>query len=132
MLAGGVFCGLALLTYDPTDPTPIVTSGEAYRNMGGPAGAWLADTLLGAIGIVSLLIAPMLFFFGEGDDAIPTDEVERVRDSLESQGKDVEVVTYPGAGSGFFCEARPDAYDEKAAGDAWTRTVDFIYQWLEG
>src|SRR6059058_5621628 len=66
VLATGVFCGLALFTYDPTDPTRIVTSGEVYRNMGGPAGAWLADALLGAIGIVSLLIAPVLFFVGLG------------------------------------------------------------------
>src|SRR5919109_4832539 len=64
VLATGVFCGLALFTYDPTDPTQIVTSGDVYRNMGGPAGAWLADALLGAIGIVSLLIAPVLFLFG--------------------------------------------------------------------
>ena len=64
LIATAVFCGLALFTYDPTDPTRIVTSGDVYRNMGGPAGAWLADTLLGAIGIVSLLIAPVLFFFG--------------------------------------------------------------------
>src|SRR5438094_9081795 len=32
--------------------------------MGGPAGAWLANALLRAIGIVSLLIAPVLFLFG--------------------------------------------------------------------
>ncbi|PYN89308.1 MAG: hypothetical protein DMD87_05950, partial [Candidatus Rokuibacteriota bacterium] len=64
VLATGVFCGLALFTYDPTDPTRIVTSAEVYRNMGGPAGAWLANALLRAIGIVSLLIAPVLFLFG--------------------------------------------------------------------
>ena len=64
VLATAVFCGLALFTYDPADPTRIVTSGDVYRNMGGPAGAWLANALLGAIGIVSLLIAPVLFLFG--------------------------------------------------------------------
>jgi DNA segregation ATPase FtsK/SpoIIIE, S-DNA-T family len=64
VLASGVFCGLALFTYDQTDPTRIVTSGDVHRNMGGPAGAWLADALLGAIGIVSLLIAPVLFLSG--------------------------------------------------------------------
>src|SRR5437870_4951707 len=32
--------------------------------MGGPAGAWLASALLRAIGIVSLLIAPVLFLVG--------------------------------------------------------------------
>src|SRR5438132_6681383 len=64
MLAAGVFCGLALLTYDPTDSTQIATTGEAYRNMGGPVGAWLANLLLNTLGIVSLLIAPVLFLWG--------------------------------------------------------------------
>src|SRR5204862_6814709 len=54
----------ARCTSAPADPARIVTSGDVYRNMGGPAGAWLADALLGAIGIVSLLIAPVVFVFG--------------------------------------------------------------------
>jgi S-DNA-T family DNA segregation ATPase FtsK/SpoIIIE len=64
VLAGGIFCGLALFTYDPTDSTLIATGGETYRNMGGPAGAWLANFLLSTLGIVSLLIALLLFFCG--------------------------------------------------------------------
>lgn len=64
VLAGGVFCGLALFTYDPTDSTQIATGGETYRNMGGPVGAWLANVLLSTLGIVSLLIALVLFFCG--------------------------------------------------------------------
>src|SRR2546422_9163511 len=64
VLAAGIFCGLALLTYDPTDPTRIATTSETYRNMGGPVGAWLASVLLGTSGMVSLLIAVVLFFCG--------------------------------------------------------------------
>ena len=64
VLAVGIFCGLALFTYDPTDLTQGPTTGETYRNMGGPAGARLTDFLLGTVGIGSLLIAPMLFFCG--------------------------------------------------------------------
>ena len=64
VLAGGIFCGLALFTYDPTDSTQIATGGETYRNMGGPVGAWLANFLLSTLGIVSLLIALLLFFCG--------------------------------------------------------------------
>jgi carboxymethylenebutenolidase len=76
--------------------------------------------------------APALLVFGEADDATPAADVERVRETLEDLGKDVEVVTYPDAANGFFCDARPDVYDAKATEDAWTRTVDFLYQWLEG
>lgn len=64
VLSTGIFCGLALYTYDPTDPTQIATTGETYRNMGGPVGAWLANLLLSILGVVSLLIAPVLFFCG--------------------------------------------------------------------
>ena len=64
VLAAGIFCGLALLTYDPTDSTQVANSSETYRNMGGPVGAWLANLLLRTFGIVSLLIAPVLFLWG--------------------------------------------------------------------
>src|SRR2546425_6840821 len=64
VLAAGIFCGLALLTYDPTDPTQIATTSETYRNMGGPVGAWLANVLLSTLGMVSLLIAVVLLFCG--------------------------------------------------------------------
>src|SRR3989442_1127233 len=64
VLAAGIFCGLALLTDDPTDATQIVTTSEASRNMGGPVGAWLASVLLSTLGMVSLLIAVVLFFCG--------------------------------------------------------------------
>jgi len=64
VLSAGIFCGLALFTYDPGDPTQITTTGETYRNMGGPVGAWLANSLLSTLGMVSLLIAIVLFFCG--------------------------------------------------------------------
>ena len=35
---------------------------------------------------------------------------------------DAEVVRYPGARHGFHCDARGD-YHERAATDAWTRTL---------
>src|SRR3989441_3606646 len=64
VLAVGIFCGLALLTYDPSDLTQVAATGETYQDMGGPGGARLADLLLGTLGIGSLLIAPMLCLCG--------------------------------------------------------------------
>lgn len=64
VMAAGVFCGLALFTYDPFDATQIAGKQETYRNMGGPVGAWLANVLLSTLGIVSVLLAPVLFFCG--------------------------------------------------------------------
>jgi len=69
---------------------------------------------------------PVLGLFGEEDASIPLADVEAIRSTLSSLGKDYGVVTYPGAGHGFFCELRP-SYREEAAADAWKRTLD----WLE-
>ena len=55
-----------------------------------------------------------------------------VIDALTAAGVDYDIVTYPDAADGFFCEAQPDRFDPDAAADAWTRTVDFIYERLEG
>ncbi len=52
ILACGIFAGLALLTFDPTDSIKFSATGETYHNMGGPAGAWLADFLLNTFGLV--------------------------------------------------------------------------------
>jgi S-DNA-T family DNA segregation ATPase FtsK/SpoIIIE len=64
ILASGIFSGLALITYDPTDSIKLPAINETYENMVGPAGAWLADFLLSTFGLVSLLIASILLFWG--------------------------------------------------------------------
>lgn len=69
---------------------------------------------------------PVLGLFGEEDASIPLSDVEAIRSTLSALGKDYGIVTYPGAGHGFFCELRP-SYRKEAAADAWRRTLD----WLE-
>src|SRR5260370_30694032 len=64
VLASGIFFGLALITYDPTDSIKLFAIDEPYQNMIGPAGAVLADFLLSTFGLVSFLIASILFFWG--------------------------------------------------------------------
>jgi S-DNA-T family DNA segregation ATPase FtsK/SpoIIIE len=64
ILASGIFSGLALITYDPMDSIKLPAINETYENMVGPAGAWLADFLLSTFGLVSLLIASVLLFWG--------------------------------------------------------------------
>jgi S-DNA-T family DNA segregation ATPase FtsK/SpoIIIE len=64
VIASGVFFGIALVTYHPTDSTKLFVPGETYQNMGGPAGAHLADFLLSNFGLVSFPIAFILCFWG--------------------------------------------------------------------
>jgi carboxymethylenebutenolidase len=46
--------------------------------------------------------------------------VDEIRGALEAAGGGHEVVVYPGADHGFFCDQR-DAFQQDAASDAWER-----------
>jgi carboxymethylenebutenolidase len=76
------------------------------------------------------LSVPILCFFGESDASIPREHVERLRELLTQGAKHFEIVTYPGAGHGFFNDTRP-SFVESAARDAWTRTLAFLRETLE-
>ena len=75
------------------------------------------------------LDAPLLAFFGAEDAFIPLDQVERLRAQAERLGKQVEIVVYPSAPHGFFCNER-DSYRPEAARDAWERTKAFLQRHL--
>jgi len=77
------------------------------------------------------LRAPVLLFFGEDDPFIPLAEVERIRQRLHELHKTAEVIVYPGAPHGFFCNER-DSYRPEAARDAWERLLRFFGQHLKG
>jgi carboxymethylenebutenolidase len=76
------------------------------------------------------LRAPVLAFFGDQDPFIPLDQVRALEAEAKKQDKRVEVVVYPGAPHGFFCNER-DSYRAEAAADAWTRTKAFFKQHLQ-
>jgi carboxymethylenebutenolidase len=65
---------------------------------------------------------PMVLFYGDEDGFIPLDEVELVKRRLQELGKQAEVVVYPGAEHGFFCDERP-SYHAAAAQDSWKRLL---------
>src|SRR5206468_3081941 len=60
------------------------------------------------------LKAPLLAFFGEDDPFIPLDTVEQLKAELARHRKDAEVVVYPKAPHGFFCNER-DSYRPEGA-----------------
>jgi len=71
------------------------------------------------------LEAPLLAFFGEDDPFIPLDTVERLKAELARHRKPAEVIVYPKAPHGFFCNER-DSYRPEAARDAWERLKTFL------
>jgi carboxymethylenebutenolidase len=72
----------------------------------------------------------MLLFFGDQDAFIPTDEVENIKSTLAKLKKSAEVVVYPGAPHGFFCNER-DSYRPDAAQNAWERLKTFFTKHLK-
>ena len=72
---------------------------------------------------------PVLAFFGDQDPFIPMEQVRALEAEAKRQGKPVEVVVYPDAPHGFFCNER-DSYRAGPAADAWQRLVGFLAQYL--
>ena len=68
---------------------------------------------------------PFLGLFGGEDAHIPAEHVELLRERLSMAGKDHEIVVYPGAGHGFFNDARAH-FAPDAAADAWRRVLAFL------
>ncbi len=76
------------------------------------------------------LQTPWLGLFGDADQSIPVDDVERLRATLDDETTVAHaVVRYPGADHGFHCDQRP-AYHQDAAKDAWQRTLDWFGEHL--
>lgn len=71
------------------------------------------------------LAAPVLGFFGSEDPMVTPDHARELESKLKSLGKSVEIHIYDGAGHAFFNDARPDAYHEASAKDAWTKMLAF-------
>jgi dienelactone hydrolase len=77
------------------------------------------------------LRCPVLAFFGEKDAFIPLENVEQLKAEAKRRGKAVEVVVYPGADHGFFCNERA-SYQKAAAEDSWARLKRFFATHLNG
>jgi carboxymethylenebutenolidase len=108
------FCLGGRVTFLAATRLPLRATAPFY---GGGIGGLLAA----ADGIA----CPMVLFFGEKDAFIPLTEVEKIRARLRDLGKDAEVVVYPGADHGFFCNERA-SYQEAAASDAWRRLMELF------
>jgi carboxymethylenebutenolidase len=89
-------------------------------------GGGLAQGRFGYPALIALgpsIRTPWLGLFGDRDQGIPTQQVERLRVSAESAAVPTEIVRYPDAQHGFNCNDRPAVYNEAAAADAWQRTL---------
>jgi carboxymethylenebutenolidase len=74
----------------------------------------------------SALQTPWLGLFGDEDQSIPVEDVERLRGTLgDSAPVEHDVVRFAGAQHGFNCDERP-SYHPQAAGSAWRQMLDWF------
>jgi carboxymethylenebutenolidase len=74
--------------------------------------------------------APLLGLYGEADQSIPLEMIERNRAKLQAHNKPHEIVIYPGAPHAFFNDERL-SFRADAAEDSWRRTADWFRQYLK-
>lgn len=79
------------------------------------------------IDVVADLKAPVLGLYGEADQGIPVEHVERMRAALKQAGKPGEIIVYPAAPHGFHADYRP-SYRKDAAEDGWKRMLAWFKQ----
>jgi len=71
-----------------------------------------------AFDLATEIKAPVLGLYGAEDTSITPDQVEAMKERLESAGKTAKFKIYPGAPHGFFADYR-QSYRAEAAQDAW-------------
>jgi carboxymethylenebutenolidase len=64
--------------------------------------------------------------FAERDTFFTPEKVRELEQTLRDLGKDADLLVYDGVDHAFFNDTRPDVYDEHAASQAWTRTLEFL------
>ena len=67
----------------------------------------------------------LLFLVGDADQLYTAAQRDQIAAQLREDGVDHEMVVYPGAPHGFFCDAR-DTYRPAAAADAFTRVTALL------
>jgi carboxymethylenebutenolidase len=68
---------------------------------------------------------PLLGFFGSEDKSIPVREVQAFRATLSDLKKNAEILIMVGNDHDFANPASP-TYDERAATEAWSKTLEFL------
>ena len=116
---GGAFAIQAAGVHRPRLSAAIVFYGRVrYRDLTLEKPRHPIDALAGGC-------CPVQGHFGEEDQGIPLTEVAALRARLGELNPESAVYTYPGAGHGFFNDAR-SSYHREAAERSWARTRAFL------
>jgi carboxymethylenebutenolidase len=123
------FCIGGHMTYLTACETDVRVAASFYGGgIAGPQGPGGAPATVSRSGGIQ---GRILCLFGAEDALIPSDQVETIQTALSDAGTRHEVVVYPGADHGFFCDPRA-TYQKEAADDAWTRVKALFAEELAG
>jgi len=112
------FCIGGHMTYLTACETDVAAAASFYG--GGIALPQGPGGKPSTIGRTPKIRGKLVCLFGEKDALIPRSQVDAIRASLANAGVAHEVIVYPGADHGFFCDQRA-TYQKEAAEDAWKR-----------
>jgi carboxymethylenebutenolidase len=120
---GGVgFCFGGVLAY--------LSAATARSDGKGPDAAvsYYGSGVPGMLGLADQIECPIMFHYGDRDPFIPTDQIDQVEAAMAGR-RDVEFHRYD-AGHAFSNWDAPSMYNQPAAEEAWTRTLDFLSRHL--
>jgi len=123
------FCVGGHMTYLTACETDVTASASFYGGgIAAPQGPGGQAATLDRTGKLS---GRIVCLFGEQDALIPKDQVDAIRAALNGAGTNHDVVVYPGADHGFFCDQRA-TFQKEAAVDAWQRVKTLFADELRG
>ncbi|MGE5760743.1 MAG: dienelactone hydrolase family protein [Gemmatimonadota bacterium] len=119
-VAGTGFCWGGRITWLYAAHNPKLKAGVAWygRLVGQPTELQPRYP----IDVAAELKAPVLGLYGEKDQGIPLEDVEKMRAALAAAKQPSEIVVFPEAPHGFHADYRP-SYREAAAKDAWAQCL---------
>jgi carboxymethylenebutenolidase len=79
------------------------------------------------IDVAGQLNAPVLGLYGEADQGIPVDSVEKMKAAMKAAGKPGDIILYPQGPHGFHADYRP-SYRKEMADDGWKRLLAWFKQ----
>lgn len=68
------------------------------------------------------LKVPVLGLYGEKDNGIPLESLDKMKEALKKGKSHSEIVVFPGAEHGFHADYRP-SYNERAAKEGWQKAL---------
>jgi len=119
------FCWGGRITWMYCAHNPAVKAGVAWygRLLGETHSVYPKHP----VDIAPTLRVPVLGLYGEKDQGIPLDTVEKMKEALAKGSSGSAFVVYPDAPHAFHADYRP-SYVESAAKDGWTRALAWFRQ----